>query len=109
MNIIFRLLNDLLNDWWLMFGFFAQFLFFLRFIIQWLCSEKAKKVVIPLAFWYLGIIGGILLFIYATHRQDPVFMVGLFLLVLIYSRNLVIAHRERKNKNKTPHEKNIIT
>ena len=94
MKIIFRLLN---NDWWLVFGFLAQFLFFLRFFVQWLNSEKAKKVVIPLSFWYLSIIGGFMLFIYATHRQDPVFMFGQGLAVIIYIRNLILFYRE-KNK-----------
>ncbi len=100
MKIIFRFLNSLLNDWWLLFGFFAQFLFFLRFVTQWLCSEKAKKVTVPLVFWYFSIAGGVMLFIYATHRQDPVFMAGQGLAVLIYSRNLFLSHKERKNKFK---------
>ncbi len=96
-DIIFRLLNRILHDWWLLFGFFAQFLFFLRFVVQWILSEKAKKVVVPIAFWYLGISGGSLLLIYAIHRQDPVFILGQFLMLIIYTRNLVLSRRERKN------------
>lgn len=99
MNIIFRFLNSLLDDWWLIFGFFAQFLFFLRFFVQWFYSEKAKKIVIPLGFWYLSIVGGLMLFVYATHRQDPVFMLGQCLAILIYLRNLILFYKERgKNK-----------
>lgn len=93
MNTLFRLLN---NNWWLLFGFFAQFLFLLRFFIQWLYSEKAKKVVVPLAFWYLSIVGGLMLFVYATHRRDPVFMLGQGLAVLIYVRNLILFYKEKK-------------
>ena len=98
MNIIFRLLNKILHDWWLLFGFFAQFFFFLRFVAQWLCSEKAKKVTIPHIFWYLSISGGLLLFIYATHIQDPVFMLGQFLALFIYTRNLILSRKEKYNK-----------
>ena len=94
MNIISRLLNI---NWWLLFGFFAQFLFFLRFIVQWFHSEKAKKVVVPLAFWYLSIIGGLMLFIYATHRRDPVFMAGQILAVFIYLRNLILFYKEKRH------------
>lgn len=72
----------------IIFGFIAQGLFFARFVVQWWASEKAKKVVVPKLFWYLSILGGSMLFIYAIHRKDPVFMAGQGLALLIYLRNL---------------------
>ncbi len=96
MNTIFRLLNSVLNDWWLIFGFFAQFLFFLRFAVQWFHSEKAKKVVVPVAFWYLSILGGLMLFVYALHRRDPVFTLGQGLGVFIYLRNLILFYKDKQ-------------
>jgi len=73
---------------WLYVGFFGQFLFSMRFIIQWIASEKKKKSYIPIAFWYFSISGGITLLIYAIHRQDPVFIIGQLFGILIYLRNL---------------------
>lgn len=73
---------------WLIIGFIGQALFFGRFFIQWLASEKAKKSVIPNAFWYFSIGGGLTLFIYALYRQDPVFILGQSTGLLIYARNL---------------------
>jgi len=73
---------------WLYVGFFGQFLFSMRFIIQWIASEKKKKSYIPIAFWYFSISGGITLLIYAIHRQDPVFIIGQLFGILIYIRNL---------------------
>ena len=73
---------------WLIIGFVGQTLFFGRFFIQWLASEKAKKSVIPNAFWYFSIGGGLTLFIYALYRQDPVFILGQSTGLLIYARNL---------------------
>lgn len=77
-------------DYWVIFGFFAQFVFFLRFIVQWLASEKAKRSVIPLSFWYLSIVGSILILMYAIQRQDPVFIVAQALALIIYIRNIIL-------------------
>ena len=60
--------------WWLSLGFIAQALFFMRFFVQWVASEKAGRSVVPLAFWYLSISGSLLLLFYAIHRRDPVFI-----------------------------------
>lgn len=86
-------------DFWLFFGFFAQFLFFLRFFIQWLHSERLKKSVIPIHFWYLSIAGGIAILIYSLHIGDIVFISGAFLALFIYIRNLWLI---RDNKDKFP-------
>ena len=76
------------QDIWLMVGFAGQAMFSMRFIIQWLKSERMKKSVIPLAFWYFSVAGGTILLFYAIHRRDPVFIVGQATGLFIYARNL---------------------
>jgi len=83
---------------WLAFGFLAQGMFFCRFLIQWIASEKKKQSVIPVGFWWLSLIGGIMLFSYAVHRRDPVFIVGQGTGVLIYLRNLYFIYAKRSQK-----------
>lgn len=73
---------------WIVIGFVGQGLFFMRFFVQWLASEKAGRSVIPNAFWYFSLAGGITLFVYALWRQDPVFILGQSTGLLIYARNL---------------------
>jgi lipid-A-disaccharide synthase-like uncharacterized protein len=82
---------------WLAVGFLGQGLFSARFIVQWLKSEKLKKSVVPLAFWYFSLGGGLVLLAYAIHRTDPVFIVGQAAGVFIYLRNLHLIHRERRD------------
>lgn len=81
---------------WLILGFAGQAMFSARFLVQWLYSERHKRSLIPVAFWYFSIAGGITLLIYAIHIGDPVFIVGQSVGALIYSRNLYFIHRERK-------------
>lgn len=83
-------------DYWVLFGFAAQFVFFLRFFVQWLSSEKQKKSVIPMSFWYLSIIGSIMILIYAIQRRDPVFIAGQSLGLIIYVRNIILRKREKE-------------
>lgn len=83
-------------DWWVLLGFAAQALFTLRFLVQWIASERAGRSVIPLAFWVFSIGGGILLLVYALYRQDPVFIAGQAFGVIIYVRNLYFVMRDRK-------------
>lgn len=80
-------------DWWTWFGLFAQFFFFLRFFAQWVASERAKRVVIPAAFWYFSIIGGILITVYAVERRDVPFTLGNGFALYIYFRNLRFHYR----------------
>jgi lipid-A-disaccharide synthase-like uncharacterized protein len=87
-------------DLWLVLGLFAEGLFSLRFIVQWLASEKEKKSVVPVYFWYISIAGGAMLLIYAIHRKDPVFILGQSMGIIVYSRNLMLIHGWRlKPKN----------
>ncbi|SDN41303.1 lipid-A-disaccharide synthase N-terminal domain-containing protein [Desulfonauticus submarinus] len=81
---------------WLIIGFLAQGLFSARFLVQWIASEKAKKSVIPIYFWYFSLGGGLLLLAYSIYRKDPVFILGQSTGVLIYSRNLYLIYKEKK-------------
>ncbi|WP_141693275.1 lipid-A-disaccharide synthase N-terminal domain-containing protein [Thioclava sp. SK-1] len=83
--------------WWVVFGLAAQLMFTARFIVQWIASERVKESVMPVAFWYFSLAGGLMLLSYAVHRQDPVFVLGQSLGVIIYSRNLWLIHAKRKS------------
>lgn len=78
---------------WLMIGLLGQGLFFARFLIQWLTSERKKSSIIPVSFWYFSILGGGVLLCYAIHQRDPIFIVGQLLGLLVYSRNLFLIFR----------------
>ena len=79
---------------WIIIGFIGQSLFFMRFFVQWLASEKAGARIIPHAFWYFSIGGGLAWFAYALYRQDPVFILGQSTGLLIYVRNLYLIRRK---------------
>ena len=64
------------DPFWLTVGFLGQALFSMRFIVQWIKSERMKRSVVPLAFWYFSLAGGVTLLAYAIYRTDPVFIVG---------------------------------
>ncbi len=80
---------------WIAFGFLGQALFSMRFLIQWIASERQRKSVVPVLFWYFSLAGGAVLFVYALWRQDPVFMLGQGLGLFVYVRNLHLIRRER--------------
>jgi lipid-A-disaccharide synthase-like uncharacterized protein len=73
---------------WVALGFVAQGFFTMRFLVQWIASERARKSVIPVAFWFFSIGGGVLLLAYALYRRDPVFIAGQAFGLLVYIRNL---------------------
>ena len=75
-------------DAWVVLGFVAQGFFTMRFVVQWIASERARKSVIPVAFWFFSIGGGVLLLVYALYRRDPVFIAGQALGLVVYVRNL---------------------
>jgi lipid-A-disaccharide synthase-like uncharacterized protein len=77
-------------EWWLILGLAGQCMFSLRFLIQWVASERCQQSVVPLAFWYFSLAGGFLLFIYALHRRDPVFAIGQGAGLFVYARNLYL-------------------
>lgn len=84
---------------WVLLGFAGQFVFFMRFIVQWVVSEKRGESIIPTAFWYLSIIGAIIILIYALYREDPVFILGQGAALFIYTRNLILIHRKKRRLN----------
>ena len=73
---------------WIVIGFVGQALFSARFLLQWLASERARRSVVPTAFWYFSLCGSLVLLAYAVHRADPVFIVGQATGLVIYLRNL---------------------
>jgi lipid-A-disaccharide synthase-like uncharacterized protein len=75
-------------DAWVALGFVAQGFFTMRFLVQWIASERARKSVVPVAFWFFSIGGGALLLVYALYRRDPVFIAGQALGLIVYVRNV---------------------
>lgn len=80
---------------WLFVGLTGQALFSARWLVQWLVTEKSRRSTMPDAFWYLSLLGGLLVLAYGLHRLDPVIILGQFG-VLIYARNLFFIRRERQ-------------
>lgn len=80
---------------WLGIGFLGQTMFFSRFLVQWLASERAGRSVFPMAFWYLSLSGGVILLAYAVWRHDPVFILGQSTGAFIYLRNIRLRQREK--------------
>jgi lipid-A-disaccharide synthase-like uncharacterized protein len=83
-------------DWWVLLGLAAQAMFTMRFLVQWLASERAGRSIIPTAFWLFSIAGGLMLLAYALYRRDVVFIVGQSFGVFVYLRNLQFVLRDRK-------------
>jgi len=82
---------------WKFIGFGGQGLFFGRFFVQWIASERSRKSVVPTAFWFFSVGGGTVLLAYAIHRRDPVFIAGQAGGLLIYLRNLWLIFRQHKS------------
>jgi lipid-A-disaccharide synthase-like uncharacterized protein len=76
---------------WLGVGLIGQSLFFMRFLFQWIASERQGRSVLPMAFWYFSFAGGSVLLIYAIYRRDPVFIIGQATGLFIYARNLMLS------------------
>lgn len=81
-----------LNDPLVIFGFAGQFVFMTRFLIQWYVSEKKKRSTVPVIFWYISTVGGLMLLTYGLIDRDPVICLGQGLGVTIYLRNLWLIH-----------------
>lgn len=82
---------------WIAIGLLGQLLFTSRFLIQWIASERRRESVIPLAFWWFSLLGGVTLLSYAIWRRDPVFVVGQAAGIVVYTRNLVLIARRRRH------------
>ena len=86
---------------WLAFGLLGQFIFGARFIVQWIASERKGQSHIPLVFWYLSIVGGIITTAYAIHKHDAVFIIGQGAGLVIYVRNLMLIYRAQRTTTTT--------
>ena len=78
---------------WLTIGLLGQALFSARFLVQWIASERRRRSVVPRAFWYFSVGGGLTLLAYAIYRRDPVFIIGQSAGLFVYARNLWFIHR----------------
>ncbi len=85
-------------DMWLVFGIVAQILFAMRFVVQWIASEKAGRSVMPVAFWFFSMAGGTLTLIYGLVKREPIIIIGQVLAVFIYVRNLQLIIREHRQR-----------
>lgn len=83
---------------WIAIGLAGQACFFLRFLVQWVASERVGRSVIPRAFWYFSIMGSVVILSYAIWREDPVFIIGQSTGLFIYIRNLVLIQREDRGR-----------
>jgi lipid-A-disaccharide synthase-like uncharacterized protein len=81
---------------WLGIGFLGQSLFFSRWLLQWVASERQAESHIPISFWYMSLIGSLIVLAYAIHRIDPVFIAGQSVGTVVYVRNLILLHRAKK-------------
>ena len=93
---------DFLKTWgldtingWIIFGLAGQICFSMRFLLQWLHSERKKKSVVPVSFWYFSLVGSMILLVYAIYRKDIVFMLGQAFGLFVYTRNLALIARHR--------------
>ncbi|TDT67887.1 lipid A biosynthesis-like protein [Hypnocyclicus thermotrophus] len=87
-----------MNNFWLKIGFLGQFMFTMRFVVQWLVSEKNQKSTIPFAFWIFSILGSLLLLSYAIHKKDPVFILGQSFGIIVYIRNIMLMKKYKNNR-----------
>ena len=81
---------------WLIIGFAGQALFTARFLVQWIVSERRRDSVVPVAFWWLSLLGGLTLLSYASYRQDPVIIVGQGMGLVVYARNLMLVGKAKR-------------
>ena len=84
---------------WLGLGLVAQLMFSMRFLIQWIATERARTSIVPETFWYFSFAGGVLLLAYAIYRLDPVFILGQTTGLIIYSRNIYFIWLGRRLTN----------
>jgi len=92
------------KDIWMALGFVGQVVFGTRFLIQWIATERQKRSVVPVAFWYLSLVGTVILLTYSIHQRDPVFIVGFSVNMIIYVRNLYFIYRNRPAEAAATHE-----
>ena len=87
---------------WMGIGFAGQAIFGARFVVQWIATERKRRSVVPLSFWYLSLLGSVFLLAYSIYRQDVVFIAGFSLNMVIYLRNLYFIHRRQSDSESQP-------
>jgi lipid-A-disaccharide synthase-like uncharacterized protein len=88
-------------DFWLAFGLVAQLAFAARFLVQWIASERAGKSVVPMAFWFFSIAGGLMTLLYGIVKREPVIIFGQLLANIIYVRNVMLIVKNRGRASRT--------
>ena len=88
-------------DFWLAFGLVAQLLFTARFLVQWVSSERAGQSVVPMAFWFFSMGGGMMTLVYGVAKREPVIILGQSLATIIYIRNIMLIVKNRASVSKT--------
>jgi lipid-A-disaccharide synthase-like uncharacterized protein len=83
---------------WLAIGFLGQGIFFMRWVVQWLASERSAESRVPIGFWYLSMIGGLITLAYAIYRKDPVFIAGQSIGSFVYLRNLMLIRKTSSSR-----------
>jgi lipid-A-disaccharide synthase-like uncharacterized protein len=99
-SVVWPWVKNFRPDFWIVLGLVGQITFMGRFFIQWIASEKAGKSIIPIYFWYMSIVGSLLLLLYALHRRDPIFILGYSGGSIIYIRNLILIHKETRSQKR---------
>ncbi len=87
-------------DFWLAFGLIAQLLFTARFLVQWISSERAGQSVVPMAFWFFSMGGGLMTLVYGVAKREPVIILGQGLATIIYIRNIMLILKSRGSGSK---------
>ena len=95
MNELFQI-----NKLWLALGLAGQVAFSMRFLVQWIYSERKKESMIPISFWFFSLLGSVLLLSYAIHRRDPIFILGQSFGFIVYTRNLQLIFGKKKIEGK---------
>ena len=98
-NHFLEIFHKAINDPLVIIGFVGQAVFMSRFVVQWVASERARRSVIPIAFWYLSLLGSALLLAYAIYVQDPVFVVGQLFGFVVYIRNLFLIYAHKSSQD----------
>ena len=87
-------------DFWLAFGIVAQLLFTARFLVQWISSERAGQSVVPMAFWFFSMGGGLMTLVYGVAKREPVIILGQAMATVIYVRNIMLIVKSRRSGSK---------
>src|SRR5258708_39358701 len=88
-------------DFWLAFGLIAQLLFTARFLVQWISSERAGQSVVPMAFWFFSMAGGLMTLVYGIAKREPVIIVGQMAATVVYVRNIMLILKNRSKASNT--------